>query len=139
MDLKVTFSPPFLPPPSETIPYTVPSHPHIAFYLIKLQRLKFPRCKAHFPSTELFVWYLTKTYVHILYFSVCRLISFLTIGDPVMGSVMCEGLARLAGTRRSCSVPGSSVQSWLHWWQRTNINVSFVRWDDNCVGLKSLK
>lgn len=107
MDLKVTFSPPFLPPPSETIPYTVPSHPHIAFYLIKLQWLKFPQRKAHFPFTELFVWYLTKTDVHIFYFCVCRLISFLTVGDPLWevwcvkgwpgwqaqgGAVACQGL-----------------------------------------------
>lgn len=73
----------FPPPPSETIPHIVPSHPHTAFYLIKLLLLKFPRCKAHFPLTELFVWYLTKTDVHIFYFSVCRLFLFFTIGDTV--------------------------------------------------------
>jgi len=29
----------FLPPPSETIPYTISSHPHTAFYLIKISKM----------------------------------------------------------------------------------------------------
>jgi len=56
-----------------------------------------------------------------------------------MESVMCEELARLAGARRSCSVPGSSLQRWLRWWQCTNVNVSVLRQDDNDEGVKSLK
>lgn len=62
----------------------------------------------HIFLSELFVWYLTKTDVHIFYFCVCRSWSDLIPYHRWLcrGRVQCEGLARLAGVRRNCSVPG---------------------------------
>lgn len=135
MDLKVTVSTPFLHLPQKQFPTLfLPTH-ILSFIWLNSCYWNFQaRCKAHFPLTELFVWYLTKTDVHIFYFSVCRLFLFFTIGDTVWK--LWRAKSWPGWQAWSCRVLGSSVRSEL---LCSNALIPVLVWWDGSNGVKSLR